>query len=127
MPLETMEVEIQILSTLIDGHVGLEFFAVLRGRVIGHTKLELPHGVLVGLYVEEGYRREGIARALVTAALLEVSAPLHVYYLPDGPGQYLFEAMGFKATGARGVEGSDLDYIWASHPGLNTGEIANAA
>jgi len=122
-----MQPEIQILSTLIDGILALEFFAVLEGRVIGHARLGMEHMVLTGLYVEEGFRREGIGRALVHAALREVASPLSVYYLLDSPGRHLFEKMGFRDTGSRGVEDLSEDYIWADHPGLNTGEIANAA
>lgn len=54
--------------------------------------------VLVAVYVDPERRREGVARALVSAMLAEPDAPSDGYALPgDRATKSLYESLGWKA------------------------------
>ena len=66
------------MSKVIDSDEGTIFFAEKNGRVVGFAQCQLRHdyvegtdsspvGYLEGIYVADGYRKQGIAKELLTA------------------------------------------------------------
>lgn len=113
-------IQVQVMETLVDGVPRFELYVVGCGTVLAHASIDRIELLLVNLYVEPVQRGIGIARGIVARAMDiadadEFGRPLKVYYLPDSPARPLFESLGFKDTGARGVEGGSDEYIWAEY------------
>jgi GNAT superfamily N-acetyltransferase len=83
------------------GGVGMQLRALIpRPRPAGRGLLDGRQGLIVNVFVEREYRRQGVARALTEAALdwgreaSLVSIVLHA----SPAGRPLYEALGFVAT-----------------------------
>lgn len=88
-------------TDLLTDHIAL--VAEQAGAVIGSVYAALPgadHGFVFGLYVVPSSRRQGVARALMTAVAEELQRHGRQFAVlsvdtPNAPARAMYEAMGF--------------------------------
>jgi len=72
------------------------FVAIDEGEIVGFAAVR--DGVIEGLFVDGGRRRQGVARSLVSYLLAMSSPPRDAQVLPGDRGmKSLFESFGWKA------------------------------
>jgi len=84
-----------------DGVVIAGAGVLLRPLLPRPDALTGPEAVVLNVYVEPEFRRQGVARALMEAVLhwCETERVLRVVLHPTPIGQLLYESLGFKPTG----------------------------
>ncbi len=83
-------------------------------RVIGHCTANVVTGEVIGLSVDHGYRRRGIARKLLSnlVGLLIAEGVRRIWLAapcdPSVPAYHFYRALGWRLTGDRLISGDEV-------------------
>jgi ribosomal protein S18 acetylase RimI-like enzyme len=92
-----------------------------NSRVIGHCTANIVTGEIIGLSVDHGYRRQGIARKLLShiVDLLLAGGARRIWLAAPCdstlPAHDFYRALGWRPTGERLVDGEEILEFPISH------------
>lgn len=95
------EGELRYFVALLDGDVVGSALALRRKSISDGYLGDTHRGYLANIFVEEPYRRRGLARVLTSAAVewLRSIGCEAIYLQASEPGRPLYESMGFESSG----------------------------